>query len=400
MKRVLSSVLILLIVLGVLVTLGCSQEKEIKIGFVGPMTGDYANYGELMSQAVAIAVEEWNADGGIGGVPVALVIEDSEGKADKANAAIEKLASVDRIFGLVGAVFSGSSLAIAPRANQEKIVMISPSSTHADLTALGEYIFRDVVSDALQAQVFAHYVYKELGLRNVAILYTKNDYSQGLAEGFKSTFESLGGKIIAMESGQQGDKDFKTQLTTIKNLDPDGLFLPNYVAEIAQMLEQAAQLGIEAQLLSADGFSNPEIFDLAGDYVDGVIYSGPEIESAGGASAGRGTEAFTAKYTEKYNVGPDSFSLNAYDGANIIFAGIQKAYAAASDADKASLNLDREIIRQAVADTAGYQGVSGEITFDAIGDVVKNQGILTVQNGAYTQLGVYRVVDEELQVVE
>lgn len=399
MKRVLSGVLLLILVLGILVTLGCSQEKEIKIGFVGPMTGDYANYGELMSQAVTIAVEEWNANGGIGGVPVALVIEDSEGKADKANAAIEKLASVDRIFGLVGAVFSSSSLAIAPRANQEKIVMISPSSTHADLTGLGEYIFRDVASDALQAQVFAHYVYKELGLRRIAILFTKNDYSQGLAEGFQSTFESLGGQIVAMESGQQGDKDFKTQLTTIKNENPDGLFLPNYVAEIAQMLEQAAQLGIEAQILSADGFSNPEIFDLAGDYVDGVIYSGPEIESEGG-SAGTGTEAFTAKYTEKYGVGPDSFSLNSYDGANIIFAAIQKAYEAASDADKESLNLNRDLIRQTVANTQGYRGVSGEITFDAIGDVVKNQGILTVRDGAYSQLGVYRVENDNLLKVD
>jgi branched-chain amino acid transport system substrate-binding protein len=181
MKKVGLLVLGFCLLLPLVAFAGGTGEKEaaVKIGFIGPLTGDYANYGKLMTQAVKIAVEERNAKGGIGGVKVVFVPEDSEGKPEKANAAIEKLASVDKIYGLIGGVFSGESLAIAPRCEAEKILMMSPSATHKDLTSKGSYIFRDVPSDALQATVFAKYVRGIMGIKTVAILYIKNDYSQG-----------------------------------------------------------------------------------------------------------------------------------------------------------------------------------------------------------------------------
>ncbi|HUX11666.1 MAG TPA: ABC transporter substrate-binding protein [Spirochaetia bacterium] len=374
---------------------GAAAAKPVKIGFIGPLTGDYANYGKLMTQAIKIAVEERNAKGGISGHNVELVAEDSEGKQEKAVAAMEKLASVDQILGLVGAVFSSSSLAIAPRAQQEKIVMISPSSTHPDLTNKGNYIFRDVVSDAVQAQVFAKYVYEKLGLRKVAILYTKNDYSQGLADGFKAQFESDGGSIVASQSGMQGDKDFKTQLTTIKAANPEAIYMPDYVAEINQILQQAAQLGItKVKMLSSDGFSNPEILQLAGPLANGVVYSGPELEK------NPLQVAFEQKYQAKWTDKPDSFSLNSYDAANILFDAIQAVYDKATPDQQKSLTLDREAIRQYVAGVKGYQGVSGEISFASNGDAIKNQGILTVENQQYKQLGVYKIVDNKLVQVK
>ena len=139
-----------------LLLFGCGGKQTIKIGFVGPLTGDAANYGKLMSQAVRIAIEEKNAAGGIGGYPVQLVAEDDEGKPEKANAAIEKLSGVDKVWGIVGPVFSSCALAIAPKCQADKIVMISPSSTHKALTSVGNFIFRDVLSDELQAIVFAN----------------------------------------------------------------------------------------------------------------------------------------------------------------------------------------------------------------------------------------------------
>ena len=128
--------------------------KTIKIGFLGPMTGDAGNYGKLMSQSVKIAIEEFNAAGGAEGFNAELIVEDDEGKVEKGNPAIEKLAGVDKVFGIVGAVFSSVSLAVAPKAEAAKIVMISPSSTHKDLPGKGKFVFRDVMSDALQAVVF------------------------------------------------------------------------------------------------------------------------------------------------------------------------------------------------------------------------------------------------------
>ncbi len=383
-------------VLGIAIMMlaGCSSggPKTVNIGFIGPLTGDYANYGKLMTQAIEMAVDERNAAGGIGGHKVDLIAEDDEGKVDKANAAIEKLASVNHILGLVGAVFSSSSIAIAPKAQAEKIVMISPSSTQKDLTSLGNFIFRDVASDGLQSEVFGRYVAQVMKIKTVAILYIKNDYSQGLADSFKAVYEGNGGKVVDMETGLQGDKDFKTQLTKIKATNPQAIYLPDYVAEIAQILAQAKSLGIKAQMLSSDGFSNPEILTLAGANSNGVVFSGPERVTKSAK-----TEAFEQKYKERWGEGADEFSLNSYDAANLIMDGIQAAYDKASPADKKSLNLNRDLIRDSVAKTHDYQGVSGTITFSsANGDVIKNIGISTVVNQQYKQLEVYTVKDGTL----
>jgi branched-chain amino acid transport system substrate-binding protein len=392
-KRTLVLFIGLIFVAG-LVFAGGQQEQQVKIGFIGPLTGDYANYGNLQSQAVQLAIDARNEAGGIGGNEIVLISEDSEADVARGNAAIEKLASVDQIDALVGGVFSTVSLAIAPRAQTEQIVMISGSATHPDLTGNGDYIFRTIASDALQGRVFGEYVYEELGFEEVAILYTRNDYSQGLTNVFTETFESAGGSVVATESGIQGDRDFRTQLTTIRAENPDAIFLPNYVAEIAQVLEQAEQLGIDATMLSADGFSNPEIFDLAGPLTNGVIFSGPPADEAG---AGGKAEAFEEEYTERFGVGPDSFSYNAYDAANIILDAIQHAYDQANEAQQAELELDPTAIRDYVAGIEGYSGVSGTITFAESGDVVKNIGIFEVQNQEFQQTGVYTVVDGQLQ---
>lgn len=384
MKRILAIACVLLIVSAFAFAGGQSEQATtVKIGFIGPMTGDYANYGKLMSQAVRLAAEERNAAGGVEGMQVEVIVEDSEGTVEKGQAAIEKLASVDKVNGIVGAVFSGVSIAVAPRAQAEQIVMISPSSTHADLPGLGSYIFRTVPSDALQADVAGAYIAEVLGVKRLAALYVKNDYSQGLYEGVAKTFEAKGGQIVAVETALQGDKDFKTQLTKIKGTNPDAIYIPNYVAEMAQILEQAASLGIDAKFISADGFSNPEIFDLAGEYTNGVIYTGPvEAEATGDTG-------FVADYAAKWGVEPDSFSKNAYDGANIIMDAVAKAY-------KAGGSIDPAAVQANVAATADYQGVSGSISFASNGDLIAVQGIYEVRNQKPVQIGVYTVDGAQL----
>jgi branched-chain amino acid transport system substrate-binding protein len=262
--------------------------------------------------------------------------------------------------------------------------MISPSSTHADLPGMGSYIFRTVPSDALQADVAGAYFAKELGIKRMAVLYVKNDYSQGLYEGVAKSFEANGGEIVAVETALQGDKDFKTQLTKIKGANPDAIYIPNYVAEMAQILEQAASLGVTAQFLSADGFTNPEIFDLAGEYTNGVIYTGP-VE----AEVTEGSSGFVANYAAKWGVEPDSFSKNAYDGANIIMDAIEKVYNEKGKTDPAA-------VRDVVAATSGYEGVSGEISFASNGDLIAVQGVFKVVDQKPVQIGVYTVDGSEL----
>ena len=196
-----------------------------------------------------------------------------------------------------------------------------------------------------------------------------------------------------METGVQGDKDFKTQLTKIKGTKPDALYIPNYVAEMAQMLEQANQLGLKVKILSADGYSNPEIFKLAGKLADGVVFSNTESDNADI------TKKFKDAYKAKWNVDADAFSLNAYDAANILFNAIEKAYNEASDADKKANVIDRAKIQKYVAEVKDFPGVSGKVTFTPNGDIMKNVGIFISEKGAFKLQKKY-VLDAKDNLVE
>jgi len=363
--------------------------ETIKLGFIGPMTGDYANYGQLISKGAQLAIDEKNATGGIAGkVKIQLIIEDSEGRPEKGLAGIEKLSSSDKIVALIGPVFTGVSFAVGERVQVEGILMVTPSGTHADITNIGDYVFRTVPSDGLQGEVAGNYFYEVLGVRNLGVLYIKNDYSQGLYEGTKASFEARGGKVTIAETGQIGDKDFKTQLTKIKAAAPDAIYIPNYTAEMAQILEQASQLGLNIPFLSSDGFSNPEIYDLAGAYTDGVIYVGPTKVAESDAS-----KAFVDKYTKTYGFAPDSFATNAYDAAYVLFDALEKVY-------KASGKFDRKAVRDAFAATKDFLGVNGKINFAENGDLVAYQGLYKVEGTTPKYLGAYTVVDGKLVEVK
>ena len=363
-----------------------------KIGFIGPLTGDNANYGIRCSNAARLAIDEINANGGIDGKQLELIAEDSEGTVDKALASYEKLAYMDEVCAIIGPVFTSPALAVAQRCQEDGIVMISPSATHKDVTAQPatnpdglNYVFKTVPSDALQSEVAGHYFYEVLGYRQLASLYAMNDYSQGLALGMKETFESLGGKVVAEETCMVGDKDFRTQLTQIKAANPEAVYIPNYTVEDAQILEQAAQLGLNVRFLSSDGFSDPEIYNLAPDFTDGVIYVGPAQ-----AEASSLLSDFQAAYAAAYNGdAPDSFATNSYDATYIIAGALDRADSA-----------DRTAIRNEVAATKDYQGANGTMNFAANGDLVASQGVYEVDGITPVYVGAFQVVDGHIVQVD
>ena len=355
---------------------GSEEADTYKIGFIGPLTGDNANYGIRCRNASILAINEINANGGVGGKTLELISEDSEGSVEKALASYEKLAYTDNVCAIIGPVFTSPALAVAQRAQEDGILMITPSATHKDITNVGDYIFRTVPSDSLQAEVAAHYFYEVLGYRNLAILYAVNDYSQGLADGVEEIFTSLGGTISAKETCMVGDKDFRTQLTEIRDVNPEAIYIPNYTVEDAQILEQAAQLGITAPFLSSDGFSDPEIYNLAGDYTDGVVYIGPAQ-----AEASTALLDFQQAYRDAYNGDEaDSFATNSYDAVNILAAAIERAGSA-----------DRTAIRDEFAATKDYQGANGTINFAENGDLVASQGVYDVDGTTPVYVGAFQV---------
>ena len=260
MRKAIAFLLVAFVCLAGVMAGGAGESDTYKIGFIGPLTGDNANYGIRCSNAARLAIDEINAEGGINGKMLTLIAEDSEGTVDRALSSYEKLAYTDNVVAIIGPVFTSPALAVAQRCQEDGIVMISPSATHKDVTAQPatnpdglNYVFRTVPSDALQSEVAGHYFYEVLGYRKLASLYAMNDYSQGLAVGMKETFEALGGEVVAEETCMVGDKDFRTQLTNIREAGPEAVYIPNYTVEDALILEQASQLGVNVPFLSSDG---------------------------------------------------------------------------------------------------------------------------------------------------
>lgn len=355
----------------------------VKIGFIGPLTGDYANYGTLCRQAVEMAIDEINAKGGVNGASIKLFAEDSEGDSQKALAAMEKLSSSDKVCAIIGPVLTGETFSVAERAQAEGIVIITPSASHKDITNVGDYIFRTTPSDGLQGEVAGKYWSQVLGYTKLAVLYAKNDYSQGLYESMSEAFMQDGGQIVAAETFMVGDKDFKTQLTKLKNTDAQAIYLPDYTAEMAQILEQAAQLGIDKPFLSGDGFLSEEIYSLAGQYTDGVVYTA----SARVEESNKNKE-FKDAYTARWGIGPDSFATNAYDATYILVSVIE------------NVGTDRKAIKTGMEQVKDFEGVNGIINFAPNGDLVAYQGIYEVHGTTPEYLGAFAVEDGKLVQVQ
>ena len=392
MRKAIAFLLVAFVCLAGVMAGGAGESDTYKIGFIGPLTGDNANYGIRCSNAARLAIDEINAEGGINGKMLTLIAEDSEGTVDRALSSYEKLAYTDNVVAIIGPVFTSPALAVAQRCQEDGIVMISPSATHKDVTAQPatnpdglNYVFRTVPSDALQSEVAGHYFYEVLGYRKLASLYAMNDYSQGLAVGMKETFEALGGEVVAEETCMVGDKDFRTQLTNIREAGPEAVYIPNYTVEDALILEQASQLGVNVPFLSSDGFSDPEIYNLAPDFTDGVVYVGPAQAEASTILAD-----FQAAYAAAYNGdSPDSFATNSYDATYILRDAIERA---GSD--------DRTAIRNEVAATDDFQGANGIMNFAANGDLVASQGVYDVEGTTPVYVGSFQVVDGHIEQVD
>ena len=332
-----------------------SNEETIKIGTIQPITGDIAAYGTQTRDAIQMAVEEINENGGVLGKEIELVVEDDEGKPEKTINAFKKLVSKDKIVGFVGALTSNCSLAINTEAQNEKIPMITPASTNDTVTDAGDYVFRACYSDSFQGNVVAKFAYEDLGVTKAAILFdVTNDYSVGLKDEFTTTFEELGGEVVAVESYSSGDVDFKAQLTSISTTEPDVLFLPDYYSTVALIAQQVRNAGIDAPMLGADGWDS--IVGQGADEVAGSYYSNhysAEVED-------EQVQSFVTKFEETYNVAPNALAALGYDAMYIMAKAIEEAG-----------STDSEVIKDALANVT-YKGVTGEISFDENGDTIKS----------------------------
>jgi branched-chain amino acid transport system substrate-binding protein len=344
--------------------------EEILVGEFASMTGTTATFGQSTHNGVLMATAETNAEGGIDGRKVRILLEDDQSKPEEAATVVTKLLTRSKVVALIGEASSSRSLAAAPIAQSSGIPMVSPSSTNTQVTAVGDYIFRVCFIDPFQGAVMARFAASTLKVQKVAILYDlRNDYSVGLRQVFTATFKERGGTIVAEQSYSEGDSDFRAQLTQLKSAQPEAIYVPGYYTEVGIIARQARELGITVPLLGGDGWDSPKLVEIGGRAIEGSYLSNhysvddpsPRIRQ------------FVQAYRARYDVVPDSLSALGYDAARLVFDAIRRAG-----------STDGAKIRDALAATRDFQGVTGRITIDKDRNPVKPAVILKVQDGAFS----------------
>lgn len=343
-----------------------ASANEIRIGQYGSMTGGEATFGQSTDKGIRLAIDAKNAAGGIKGKKIVLITEDNQGKPEEAAAVVKKLITQDKVLAVLGEVASTRSLAAAPIAQQYKIPMISPSSTNPKVTQVGDYIFRVCFIDPFQGSVMARFGRDNLKLKKVAILKDlKSDYSLGLSEFFTKKFKEMGGEIVAEQSFQSGDQDFKAQLTQIRTANPDGIFIPAYYTEVGLIARQARQLGIKAIFMGGDGWGSPKLFEIGQAAIDGSYFSNHYTSESTNAA----TQEFVKTYKEKFGgETPDGLAAAGYDAARILIQALEKAP-----------ELTPSAVRDQVAATKDFDGATGKITINNERNADKDAFIVRVQ---------------------
>jgi branched-chain amino acid transport system substrate-binding protein len=346
-----------------------SASGVIKVGEFASLTGKEAAFGQSSHMGTALAVDDLNAAGGVLGKQVQLITEDDQSQAGQPSTDVRKLISDDGVVAVLGEVASSRSLEAAPVCQQNQIPMISPSSTNPKVTQVGDYIFRVCFIDPFQGTVMANFATKTLKLKTAAVLTdVTSDYSEGLAKFFKDSFTANGGKIVAEQNYSGGDKDFNAQLTAIKAANPDGIFVPGYYTEVGLIVLQARQLGITVPLFGGDGWDGKPILSIGGQALEGTYFSDHFTPDDTNALV----QDFVKRFQAKFNSTPDAMAALGYDSAMIL-----------ADAIKRAGTTDGPKVRDALAATKDFHGVTGNITIDADRNASKPAVILEIKNGQY-----------------
>lgn len=351
---------------------GCNKGggDEILIGEFGSLTGPNATFGISSTNGLKLAVEELNGSGGLLGKKIKLITYDDQGKPSEAQTVVQRLIKNDNVVAVIGEVASSNSKAGAPICQQNKIPMISPASTNPEVTAIGDYIFRVCFIDPFQATVLTKFAINSLKVKRVAVLKdVKNAYSTGLADFFEKEFKAAGGEIIEVQSYSAGDKDFKAQLTAIKSKNPEAIFIPGYYTDVGLIAIQAREIGITVPLFGGDGWESEKLTEgKAKDALEGCFFS----THVSTENPDPSIQNFIKKYKAKYNAMPDAMSFLAYDAGMILF-----------DAMKRAGTTDPEKVKNELAKTKDYSGVTGKISINDQRNAVKPAVILEIKGGEF-----------------
>lgn len=347
-----------------------ADSNEIPVGEYGSLTGSEATFGQSSHSGLVLAVEEINNAGGVLGKKIKLITEDNQGKPSETPTVVQKLINRDKVVAVIGEVASSNSKAGAPICQQFKIPMITPASTNPEVTAIGDYIFRVCFIDPFQATVMSKFAINSMKVKKIALLIDqKSAYSTGLADNFIKVFTGMGGEIIEEQKYSKGDKDFKAQLTAIKAKNPEAIFIPGYYTDVNLISIQAREIGLTCPLFGSDGWESEKLTEgKAKDALEGSFFSthvstddpAPKIQD------------FIKKFQAKYGKQPDAMSFLAYDAGMILFDAMKKAG-----------STEGEKIKNELAKTKDFPGVTGMITINDQRNAVKPAVVLEIKDGKF-----------------
>jgi len=341
--------------------------NTLLLGEVGSLTGSEATFGISARNGIELAINEANAAGGVKGKKLAVRVYDSQGRPEEGAQAVTRLITQDKVVVILGEAASSVSMAMAEKAQAAKVPMITPTSTSPEVTKKGDYIFRVCFIDPFQGFVMAKFARENLKLSRVAMLRdNKSAFSMGLADVFSQKFTEFGGKVVGDESYSKGDTDFRAQLTALKQLKPEAVFVPGYYTDVGIVARQAREVGLKVPLLGGDGWDSDKLYELGGSALEGSYFSNHYSAD----NPDPVLQQFLAKYKQTYGNLPDSVGVLAYDAARV-----------AIEAMKQAPDLSGPALRDAIAATKNFPGVSGRITLDANRDAIKEAVVLKVSGG-------------------
>jgi branched-chain amino acid transport system substrate-binding protein len=363
---------LVIIFIGILLSLPnfMSAKETVKIGLITPLTGDVKTFGESARNAFNIALEEYAKLGKYQIVPV--IADDKNDPTEGANGAL-KLATQDKVAAIVGPLTSKVAIPVSEIADKNKIPMVTGTATNPKVTIYDgkrkSYVFRACFIDPFQGSVAANFALSTLKGKTAAVLYDlSNDYSKGLAEVFKRTFEKGKGTITAYESYQKDDVDFSALITKVGVKKPDLIFIPDYYNKVALIARQVREKGLKGVMIGGDGWDSPELVKIGGNAVIGGYFTNhysPERKD-------KVAEAFINKYKQKHGQVPDALGALSYDATVIVLQAL----------DMAKKPTAEEILKSLAA-LKNFMGVTGKINFDKNGDAVKSAVVLKVEKEGF-----------------
>ncbi|SIQ34498.1 ABC transporter substrate-binding protein [Halanaerobium kushneri] len=373
-KSYLLSLLVLTVIFTFVLSAGAAEDT-VKIGLSAPITGNYAEFGENFQYSVEIAADRINANGGIRGREVEIIVRNSEGKPNVAASIAQEFVQNKEIVAEIGDFTSTSCLAAAPIYERNQMVQLSPTSSHPDFARSGEFMFGIVGTQAAEGPFNAEYIAKEyLGIDSVAVIYINNDWGVSTMENFVAAAEKVGLEVTGTEAFFGGETDFSAILTNVKQNNPEGVYIAAMYNEASQVVNQIDRMEWDVAKLAPSSVFSEQFLKLSGESGEGLVTNtffaleDPKEK----------VQSFIAEFRERADRNPNLHAAVAYDSMMLLADAIERA------------GFDRVAIRDALAETENFEGVTGTIEFTDVGDVVRSYMIMEVKDGDWVVQEDYR----------